>query len=273
MKLPGTFNVQRSTHHRHARGEDGGWTLRSGRLALGGPPVPRPSRAAFTLLEILLVLAVSAIVLSVITTVYFNALNLRNRTAASFEEILPLQHAVTVLKRDLAGILPPGGPLAGELQSSPSAEESASMNLISGGEPVTPVLHTDTGIIAEYSPFADVQKVSYYLVAPTNQNARGRDLIRVVSANLLPAATEEATSRWIMGGVDSLRLQFYDGTSWIETWDSAVSTNLPAAIKVRLVLAADDGRPNEYDQEPIEIVVPLLMQARVTPSPSTGGGE
>jgi len=178
-----------------------------------------------------------------------------------------------MLKRDLAGILPPGGTLTGELQSTPTTDASDSMNLVAGGEPVTPVLYTDTGIIDEYSPFADVQKVSYYLVDSTNQYARGRDLIRVVSGNLLPATTEEATSRWIMGGIDTMRLQYYDGTSWIDTWDTTISTNLPAAIKVQLTLAAEDNRQNVYDQEPIEIVVPVLMQAKVTQSQTTGGGE
>ncbi len=230
-----------------------------------------PIRAGFTLLEILLALAVSGIVLSVVTTVYFSALQLRNRTAQSFDDALPLQHAVTVMKRDLAALLPPGGTLSGELQSSPSAESMSSMNLFAGGQQVSPLLHTATGIIDDYTPFADVQRVAYYLVDPTNSYALGRDLIRVVSGNLLPATTDESSSRWLMGGVESMYFQFYDGTAWQDTWDSTTSSNLPTAIKVQLALATDGTQANDYLQEPIEIVVPVLAQAVATESADTGG--
>jgi prepilin-type N-terminal cleavage/methylation domain-containing protein len=230
-------------------------------------PTVRSPRRAFTLMEILLALAVSGIVLSVITTVYFSALQLRNRTVGSFDEILPLQHAVAVIKRDLAGILPPGGTLSGELQSTPGLDDvSASMNLFAGGQQVSPLFYTASGIIDEYSPFADVQQVAYYLVPATNAYVGGQDLVRVVSGNLLPSTTVEATSRWLMGGIESMYFHYHDGTSWLTSWDSTVSSNLPTAIKVELVLTPDDNRPNAYLQEPVEIIVPLVMQARTVAS-------
>jgi type II secretion system protein J len=230
-----------------------------------------PARAGFTLLEILLALAVSGIVLSVVTTVYFSALQLRNRTAQSFDDALPLQHAVMVMKRDLAALLPPGGTLSGELQSTPGSESMSSMNLFANGQQVSPLLHTATGFIDDYTPFADVQKVAYFLVDPTNSYALGRDLIRVVSGNLLPATTDESSSRWLMGGVESMYFQFYDGTAWLDTWDSTTSSNLPMAIKIQLALATDETQPNYYVQDPIEIVVPVLAQAVTTESAETGG--
>jgi len=230
----------------------------------------RPDRKGFTLLEILLAMATSAIVLSVITTVYFSALQLRNRTMESYDEVLPLQHTIMVLKRDLAEVMPPGGTLSGEIQTEPSDDQAVtSMNLLLGGRQVGPLLYTASGSIDEYTPFADVRRVAYFLVNPTNNVSPGFDLIRVSSGNLLPSTTDQPTSRWLMGGIESMGFQFYDGTSWINTWDSETSGTAPAAIKVQIVPAARDNGPNLYIREPLEIIVPLLMQAR----PEQGNGS
>ena len=147
------------------------------------------------------------------------------------------------------------------------------MKRFANGQQVGPWLHTASGLISEYSPFADVQRVAYFLVDPTNTLATGRDLIRVVSRNLLPATTDEAGSQWLLGGVESMYFQYHDGTSWLDTWDSTISSNLPTAIKIQLTPAGDATRPNYYLQAPIEVVVPVLAQARPDLTEDTGGGQ
>lgn len=245
---------------------------------LDDQPAPASRRsssfqAGFTLLEMLLAIAVSGIVLSVVTSVYFGALQLRNRTSQTFDDALPLQHTVAVMKRDLAALMPPGGTLGGELQSTPSLDDDSSMNLFAGGQQVGPFLYTVTGIIDDYTPFADVQRVAYYLVDSTNQYAAGRDLVRVVSGNLLPSTTDQPASRWLMGGVESVYFQYYDGSSWLDTWDSTTSSNLPTAIRVQLALATPDNEPNYHLQEPVEVVVPVMSQKIAATSSETGGGQ
>jgi len=215
----------------------------------------------FTLMEILLALAVSGVVLSVITTVYFGALRLRNRTMESYDLALPLQHTLVVLKRDLAGILPPGGTLSGELQSTPTGDSTSSMNIVAGGRLVSPFLYTASGTIDEYTPFADVRRVAYYLATPTNGVTSGWDLIRVSSGNLLPSTVDEPTSRWLMSGIDAMYFQFFDGTSWVNTWDSEASGEAPMAVKIQIVPAATDDQQNQHLQEPVEVIVPIVMQA------------
>src|SRR6266542_2408180 len=71
------------------------------------------STQAFTLIEITLALAVSAIVLAAIGGVFYSAVRLRERTMAMIEEAAPLQQAISFLRRDLKGAVPPGGVLAG----------------------------------------------------------------------------------------------------------------------------------------------------------------
>src|SRR5713101_1853807 len=72
---------------------------------------------AFTLMELLLAIAVMAIVLVAINGVFFSALRLRNSVSNGLDESVPLEHAIAVMRRDLQNTTPPGGILQGGLQS------------------------------------------------------------------------------------------------------------------------------------------------------------
>ena len=215
----------------------------------------------------MLALIVCGIVLAAVNGVYFGALKLRNRTSANIEAALPIQHAVAVIKRDLTGIMLPGGSFGGPFQSTPTN----TMNVVSAvlGTRSSPDIYTNTGIIDENTEFAAVQKVAYYLAAPTN-NAAGSDLMRGVTRDLLPITVATPVAQFLMSGVDQLTMQFYDGTSWAETWDSTTATNLPLAIKVQITLTPEDR--SRQDAAPIEFIVPVMVQARTNVTTATAGG-
>ena len=206
-------------------------------------------------------------------------MKLRNKTVAGFDESLPLQQTLTILKRDLANIVVPGGTLSGTLQtsansgmnssassSSSSTSSSSSGNnssaLVNNGMVLgqsSPTLYTATGSLDETSPFAEVQKVSYQLVSSTNLSSTGRDLVRSVTRNLLPSLQAQAVKQPLLTGVQSITFQFHDGTLWRDSWDSttADSARLPRAIKVQLQLAAEPSARTL--PTPVELVVPLLV--------------
>src|SRR4051794_38477793 len=102
---------------------------------------------AFTLIEILLAVAIFAIVLAAINTVFYGALRLRNRTTQALEKSLPVQQVLTILKHDLQGIVPPGGALSGSLKSGVATSTTQD-----GTE-----IYTDTGLIDETAPWSSVQ--------------------------------------------------------------------------------------------------------------------
>src|SRR5882757_5797024 len=66
----------------------------------------------FTLLELLVATAVSAIVLLVINATFFTALRLHNTTHESIDRDLEVQRAIGIVRKDLAGIVLPGNPAA-----------------------------------------------------------------------------------------------------------------------------------------------------------------
>jgi len=226
----------------------------------------------FTLLEILVAVTVFAIVLTALNTVFYAALHLRNRATESVEQALPMQHALAVIKRDLANVVVPGGTLSGVLQTT------VITNLVGGQS--SPQFYTSTGFIDPTSPWSEIQKVSYLLVDPPARTTVGRDLIRAVSRNLLPASVEEPPAQqWLMGGLQSMTFYFYDGTQWRDSWDSSVAdvttglTNiLPQAIKVQIQLVSGQTKGALSIPAPVELVIPVVVQARTNKTQLAAGG-
>src|SRR5437870_12733619 len=64
---------------------------------------------AFTLIEVMIAMAVFAIVLAAINGIFWGALRLRNKTVESIDAALPKERALAIIRSDLANIVPPGG--------------------------------------------------------------------------------------------------------------------------------------------------------------------
>lgn len=223
------------------------------------PLRPRSRRASlgFTLIEVILALAIAAVVLVAVNGLFYSALRLRERSLDAFEAAQPLQRTLAILQQDLANLVPPGGTLGGVLQTTPT-------NTAVRPGLASPEFRTATGRVDDTAPWAEVQKVSYLLADPattSTNRGQGRALIRSVVRNLLPSGMDEYDDQWLMEGVESLNFSFYDGTQWWTTWDSSSQTPpFPLAIKVELQPAAT----TRYGDLPdlVELVVPLLVEAQ-----------
>ena len=249
-------------------------------LSTLNPQLSTSPPPAFTLIEVLLAVAIFSIVLLAIHTVFYGAVRLRNKTTSAVEAALPLQQTLAIMKRDLANVVMPGGKLFGELQTTSTATNDQGLlqntpMFISTRVQVSPYFYTATGLLEDDLPWGEVQKVCYFLAQPTN-NTLGRDLIRTVTRNLLPALQDEPEDQWLMSGVEDVLISYYDGTQWIETWDSTTETNkLPQAVKVELQLAENES--GRVTQQPIQLLVPLAPQVGTNQtaqsSESSGGAQ
>lgn len=230
------------------------------------------ARRAFTLLEVLLALIVLGVVMVVVHSIFYGALQLRNKVDATFTEAIPLQHTLALIKHDVANLAAPGGTLTGSLQTSPTT--SSSSDVSHPGQQCGPTFYTASGAVNELEPWSEMRKVSYYLVSPTNLSTRGMDLVRSVTRNLLPVSEEQYADQRLLSGVNDLTFQFYDGTTWVDAWDSttasssATSNSLPQGVRVQLTLVNASG---VVSQTPVEMVIPIAVSG-VTNSTSTAGG-
>jgi type II secretion system protein J len=223
-----------------------------------------PSRA-FTLIEVLLALAICAIVLVAINAVYATAVRLRNKTSAAVDEAAPINQTFEILRRDLKSTVGPGGYLAGDFKCG-AQTMGASMGLSgqAGGSGLD--FFTATGQLSDSTPWGDLQEVLYELKTPADREQAGMDLVRCVNRNLLSTTTQTPDVQYLMSHVETVQFDCYDGTQWRNTWDtSSGDTNLPTAVRVRIQLAAKEG-DDTRGQEPLELVVPLVSQTARTNS-------
>src|SRR5881296_3604856 len=176
------------------------------------------SSSAFTLMEVMLALVVSAIVLAGIGGVFYSAIRLRDRTTAMLDESLPLHQAFSFLRRDLQGTLPPNGTysLAGDFKTE---------QLGGGiGQNFRLQFFTSTGIINDNAPWGEIQEISYELRDPiTRSGGTGRELIRSINRNLLATGIQEPEEQFLLGNVQSLEFSCFDGSDWRESWDTSLS--------------------------------------------------
>jgi len=238
---------------------------------------PHPRIGAFTLIELLLAITLSAIIISATVAVLFGALRLRNETERRSDASTALQQALSILRRDLANIA---------LPASDSTNAMAGA-LVYGG--ITGIndpagtgmqLFTTTGLVTDMVRWGDLQKVGYVLRLPTNAAANlGRDLHRVVTRNLLPVLAEAYDDQLLLENVESFQMSFFDGTTWRIAWGGTnEAVSLPRAIRVDLVLndidPADLARGNlgNRTQLPFQLVVPVVVTPATNSTSTFGAG-
>jgi type II secretion system protein J len=218
----------------------------------------RLAAPGFTLLELLIAVSVFAIVLAAINAVFFSALRLRNRATALVDHAIPIEQALTILRRDLLSIVPPGTNFLGPLQTAGGSNRIANA--------VGPVLYCSSGALDETTPWPEIQRVSYALVESTNR-FQGMDLVRYADRNLLALTTEVPIPQKLLSGVRSIAFTFYDGSQWREYWDStSESPSLPLGVRVQLQLEPAVENPNAALPPPLELVVPIMV---VSPTDTT----
>jgi hypothetical protein len=125
----------------------------------------------------LIAVAAFAIVLAAINTVYYSTIRLRNKT--SRWRMRCRWNIGDHLKRDLAGIVLPGGTMLGPFKPARRQQRR---------RPVSPNFYPR--VLDETSPWADVQRVSYlWSTRPIATRARPRPCGDV--RNLLPALQDQ----------------------------------------------------------------------------------
>jgi type II secretion system protein J len=184
-------------------------------------------RQAFTLLEIIVAVAL----MNMIALSLYSSLHITSKAKRSVTEaISPYQNLAPVfseLRRDLQAALQPNGVLAGGFV----------------GESLTAGQNIDADYLqfcsASYSPHksqvaGNIVQVSYELVS--DQTLQETVLVRNTTVNLLSSKTADTPKREVIGRrIRSFNLRYFDGYSWLDSWDStAVNDTLPLAVEITL---------------------------------------
>jgi type II secretion system protein J len=214
-------------------------------------------RHAFTLLELVMALAASAVILTAIYGVFSRAVHLRDDATTRTRESRVRAHAAAVIRDDLRHAFISGSTTATSL----ALKLTGSAEGLESGFPGYLGFTTTTGRDLDDTPVADVQQVEYYIVDnPGAVNRQAGLLVRAVDRTLLAPTRETPPEEPLLRGIESMEVEFYDGGTWQTSWEvTEEDTTLPEAVRVRLFPA-----PEVQGQTvaPIEILVPWTTHPR-----------
>jgi prepilin-type N-terminal cleavage/methylation domain-containing protein len=232
-------------HHLNPANQPAGGNAHAGRMVCR-----TMEEAAFTLIEMLIAIAISAMVLSVVSLLLFSALHLRATASEAAAETLPVDHAIEVIKRDLLGIVPVG------VLAGPMGNDAVPVGMT---QPLILEIFTASSVIDSNNPWSDVQKIDYSLAPPTNRyTSAGMSLMRGVTHNLLAVNQVAPVQQALLQDVQTLKFTYYDGTNWNDTWSTTLS-NIPLAIRVSLDFVQNR---NEARVKPhVQFTVPVVTFA------------
>ena len=237
-------------------------------------PNPRtPPRRAFTLLELLVALAVVGVIAGALYASLGIAFHARDSALRAVDAVQRADIAVDFLRRDIESALPPTGNLAsvfvGAAGQDDRGQPSADLYFIAAVSGPSVALATD------------MRQIEYLVMPDQNDQV----LVRRVTSNLMPPTTINPDDEVLCRGVRSFSVRYYDGTDWYEAWDSTQpasniaplqSKALPQAVEVTLELdppaagAAPRGAAAASAAGPT--VTRLIPLPCAVPPPTTTGG-
>jgi len=196
-------------------------------------------RAAFTLLEMLLALAMMSMLAGSLYTSLHIAFRSRDTALRAIEPARRCELAIELLRPAVASALPPTGILAGAFtgtdESGDDGEDADSLLLharVSRGE----AIGTAPGVAKVEIALSELDDGSRWA------------LVRRTTDNLLAPETPEPDEQILCRDVAALNFRYFDGTGWADSWQSGTMGNaLPLAVEVTLTLA-----PTEEDSEDAE---------------------
>jgi len=245
-------------------------------------------KAAFTLLELMVAAMMFAIVMATLATVFFGAVRLRKTNEGAFYKTHEIRQSFSYLKRDLRSITVPGTNLLDGV--------SVTGDTTTNGVTLSGVMKTGTegtgsgtgsGVFSFYTasgmrisdkPWSEIQRIIYYVRSPADRSStNGLELVRGVTRNLLPGINEDYYEQVLMNGVEQLLFEFWDGSSWLDNWDSTTQETLvPKLIRASIVMQPnDDGTEGRL----LQMSIPVLVEQRTntvvaaTTTTATGGGR
>ena len=212
----------------------------------------RERRAGFTLLEVLLALAILSALLAAAYTMLFSTVAARDHVQAVSDATSSAQSLTWLLREELRGTV---------VSSETSGAFVGQAGLQSGGDLLS--------FVTLSNPLSTRQGGGLFLVSyRLEQNAADPALVDLLRAQTLWPLDGSVTEQFepVFRRLRSCRLEYFDGTIWAEEW---AQENAPNAARVLVELPAmEQGAPERVTAT---IWIPAAMNQNQ--NQEAGGGE
>ena len=191
----------------------------------------RRKNRGFTLLEILLAIALSALLLVTVYSAYFSIARAVYTTLETQELLETGRILLEMLKRDIRGISGTRFPLVSTVEEI-------------NGKSVTNIVFV-TSTPSSTNAFT-WSKVGYTLT----QDRQGQWVfIKKAAKNPNDNLDEIGTVFEVSRLVNSFRLSFFDGTQWVDQWDSRSTGKLPKQVRISVELSDEKKNVQTFTAE------------------------
>lgn len=185
----------------------------------------------FTLIEMLLAIALSALLLVTVYSTYFSIARSIDATSGTQELLETGRILLEMLKRDIRGITGGRFPLISTVQEM-------------DGKLVSDIVFV-TSAPSTTNPFK-WSKVGYALI----QDQLGhRIFLKKETRNPSDDLDQLGKVFEISRLVSSFRLAFFDGTEWAEQWDSRSTGKLPKQVRITVEISDDNKNVQTFTAE------------------------
>jgi len=194
---------------------------------------PRRQPGGFTLLELLVATAMTAVLAGSLYATLHVAFKARRSASGAVEQMRRVELAVELIRADVESALVPRGLLAGVFLGEDGAGGSAS-----GTDTLAFYCTGDASQQAEGTGDIRLVEIGCELAEDSEQLV----LLRRATTNLLTTSVTESDAEVLCRNVRSFELRYFDGMEWQEGWDSEMwDASLPLAVEVTLELERADG--------------------------------
>ena len=251
-----------------------------------------PRYSAFTLLELLVALAMAAIIAGSLYSGLRIGFRARTSAEAEVEPIRTAELATALLRADFESARATTGTLSGAFVGTDNTGNSGlaadSVDFYTLGNPTDPVATaaaasagTNAGPASMVGPTngpvatSEARRVQIGLAPYAGPNGAGEQvLVRRVITNLLSQVEPEPYEEILCRGVRALNIRYFDGTTWQDSWDSTqLENNIPSAVELTLELDRSADGQLKVIQFPRVFLLSCstLSTASASQSGSTGG--
>ena len=250
---------------------NGGWRMADGGFTSRVFFNPQ-SRGGFTLLELMVAMSLMVVVASCLYTSLYTGFRAYRSAQAAVDPTSAAINVIELLKQDIGGVLPPGGTLAGAFIGT----DSGGLKGVDADslEFYTTHVYVDdtqlTGSTTNTPLVGGIGKVALLLEEDSEKKDGTYLLLRQVTTDLLAPRQMEPEEQVLCTKVASLNFRYFDGSNWLDEWDSTADANsLPLAVEVDIEIAHKDKYSKELQKRRLVQSFAIPCKSKPTESETT----